>query len=407
MTCINMRKASILLALLLLMFGDTAVGYKSWNAGAMNRKSSRRSASITAQTRPTIPVIASNTQTISQYLDAESWKRPDIKGMADVILCIDGACRDIKHLTRRVLMDNLGGLHQGEQGQVVVNVQGETQRSLDVVANKIMRNAVCSSGNVAAFLSEEEDLPCLCPSAISTSDGSLREYTVVFDPLDGSSNIESGLPMGTIFGIYRNTPAEATTDAAALCSRKGEDLVAAGYCLYAAATHFVLTLRQGVHLFTLDDQTGQFHLSRSNMQLPSTGPICAFNTAYSGTWDTGITRFISDMHSNNLPGVNVESPKLRYVGALVADAHNVLMHGGVFGYPATATRPQGKLRQLYEANPLALLMEEAGGVAVGGAGRVLEAPVHSLHQRTPLYFGSRDMLSALQQNYLPAKEVGL
>jgi fructose-1,6-bisphosphatase I len=357
----------VVFVLLLLIFENTTVGFQHWTAGAVTQKFSRTSLAACTSKTTTGGSMAtlSGACTLGQFLSTESWKLPEFDGLADVLRCIEGACRDIKHLTRRVLIDNLDGLHREEQGEFAVNVQGEAQRSLDVVANRIMRNALCSSGNVAAFLSEEEELPCLCSNILRASHSNPPgEYTVVFDPLDGSSNIESGLSMGTICGIYKNTPEADMDDAAGLCSRTGDELVAAGYCLYAAATHLVLTLRRGVHLFTLDDLRGQFCLTRSNLQVPSAGSICAFNTAHSATWGAEIRRFVDDMQSNCLIGVSIDQPKSRYIGALVADAHNVLLHGGVFGYPATAARPRGKLRQQYEANPLALLMEEAGGLAV-------------------------------------------
>lgn len=224
------------------------------------------------------------------------------------------------------------------------------------------------------------------------------DYAAVFDPLDGSSNVDCGLPTGTVFGIYKKPPyGEADPDTTVM--QKGSSLVVAGYCLYAASTHIVLTLRTGLHMFTLDDVSGEFHLTRSNIRMPKSGPIYSFNDASIAEWDPpGVRNFLQDLKSQNLVGVDEsKKPTLRYMGALVADTHNIILNGGIFGYPATGKAPNGKLRLLYEAIPLSLIIEEAGGRSTNGRRRILDLQVPEIHARTPLFLGSADQVTALER----------
>lgn len=336
-----------------------------------------------------------NPVSLSQYLDLQTSYGNNDGSVHCVLNSMADACKDIAGLMRRVMLDRHDGFYRNEDGTEVLNTQGELQQKLDVISNQIMKAAVCKTGHVGLMISEEDEKPC-SNSEISQGAAPTGGYVAVFDPLDGSSNIDSGLPTGTIFGIYRS-PSTSAADLFATAMKPGKELVAAGYCLYSAATHLVITLRRGVFMFTLDDETNQFILTRSNLQIPSVGSLYTFNDAYSGSWSTGLTRFVQDFRSNAIPGVTLKKPSARYVGALVADAHNVLLHGGVFGYPALPSRPVGKLRLVYEANPLAALMEDAGGSASDGSRRILELGVHDIHQRTPLYFGSKDVVIALEE----------
>lgn len=246
------------------------------------------------------------------------------------------------------------------------------------------------------FLDLEDNEACLCSQVVDNQAFS-GPYAAVFDPLDGSSNIDSGLPTGTIFGVYRK-PKYGVSDPDTTVRQRGSNLVVAGYCLYAASTHIVLTMRTGLHMFTLDDVSGEFHLTRSNIKMPRTGPIYSINDANDKIWEPGMRHFLSDLKNKCLKGVTCDkSPTLRYMGALVADAHNIILNGGIFGYPGTIKAPKGKLRLLYEANPLALIIEEAGGWASNGRTRILELPITGLHDRTPLFLGSVEQVAALEK----------
>ena len=220
------------------------------------------------------------------------------------------------------------------------------------------------------------------------------DYAAVFDPLDGSSNIDSGLPTGTIFGVYKKPKygAGGPIDPMSMLKQKGSELVVAGYCLYSASTHIVITMRTGLHQFTLDDVSGEFFLTRSNVRVPRSGGIYSFNDANSESWPAYVNHFINDFKKP--PGRKTSA---RYMGALVADAHNILLNGGIFGYPGTAAKPEGKLRLLYEGNPMALIFEEAGGLASNGSLRVLDLPVEEIHQRVPFFLGSHDDVTMLEK----------
>ena len=355
-------------------------------------------------------------KTFKRFMQIEVWKQPSLEAMFPILCSIEMACRDINRLMRRISTDNLEGLHSSAAGVGSVNIQGEDQKKLDVIANRIMKVSLCCSKKISAVASEEDSVPSLC-SAVADNAAFSGDYAAVFDPLDGSSNIDSGLPTGTIFGVYRN-PAFGACDPLTTVTQKGTQLRVAGYCLYSAATHLVLTLGQGVHMFTLDDATGEFYLTRSNLRIPESGPIYSFNDAHSAHWEPAIGAFLSNLKINRgeTSDCRGRRPTARYMGALVADTHNILMNGGIFGYPAAVTsnscstssssssdsvsntdsHSNGKLRLLYEANPLAMVVEQAGGMASNGRERILDLPVASVHQRTPLFLGSPAQLRSLQ-----------
>lgn len=224
------------------------------------------------------------------------------------------------------------------------------------------------------------------------------EYAAVFDPLDGSSNIDPGLPTGTILGIFKNHPSYGSSDPTASVTQRGSELVAAAYCLYSSSTHLALTMRSGVHMFTLDDVSGEFYLTRANVRIPRTGPIYSFNDANDCEWDPAIQNFMVDLKSGKSPYLpSTKKRTARYAGSLVADLHNIIINGGIFGYPGTTSKPNGKLRLVYEANPMALLAEEAGGRASSGLRRILDIGVTEVHQRTPLFIGSAEEVAAVDK----------
>ena len=262
------------------------------------------------------------------------------------------------------------------------NVQGEHQQKLDVIANEIVVKAMDHGGRLCAMASEEE------ADVIPIPDGfKLGKYLLMFDPLDGSSNIDVNVPVGTIFSVVkkhsRNGPRGELKD----FLQPGRKQVAAGYVIYGSSTMLVYTTGQGAHGFTLDPSIGEFLLSHPDIRIPSTGRYLSVNDSYEPLWEPGVRTLM-----RRYRGIEGDRKPLnvRYVGSLVADFHRNLLGGGVFAYPANAKSPKGKLRLLYEANPLAFIVEQAGGAATDGRTRILDVTPTELHQRTPLYIGSKD-----------------
>jgi fructose-1,6-bisphosphatase I len=261
----------------------------------------------------------------------------------------------------------------------VQNVQGETVQKLDVLANQALLHCLGSRGNVAVMASEENEEPIMVER-----DPVNGKYVVVFDPLDGSSNIDVNVSVGTIFSILKR---EANADVLQPGSRQ----LAAGYVVYGSSTMLVYTTGNGVHGFTLDPMIGAFILSHENIKMPGRGSIYSVNEANADSFPEPYRRFLAQLRS----GQTGRTYSSRYIGSLVADFHRTLLKGGVFLYPPTKHYPGGKLRLLYEANPIAFLAEQAGGAASDGRGRILDIAPNSLHQRTPLLVGSREELDLL------------
>lgn len=274
----------------------------------------QRKESVLFSTKPEAQVTEK--KTFKRFMQIELWRQPELESLFPILCSLELACRDINRLMRRVSTDNLEG------GSATMNIQGEDQKKLDVIANRIMKVALCCSGKLSAVASEEEDELCLC-STVTDNAAFSGEYAAVFDPLDGSSNIDSGLPTGSIFGVYK-APRYGTnrTEPLSIVRQKGSELVVAGYCLYSASCHLVITMRTGVHMFTLDDVSGEFYLTRSNVRVPRSGGIYAFNDAYSEGWPAYVNYFISEHKS-----MAYKKPSARYMGALVADTHNILLNG--------------------------------------------------------------------------------
>ena len=251
-------------------------------------------------TSPTSPdnTVATEKITYKRFMQVELWRRPELESIYPVLCAIELACRDINRLMRRVSTDSLDGL-QGSS-----NIQGEDQKKLDVISNRIMKQTLCCSGKVSMVASEEEDEPTLC-SLVTDSNAFTGEYAAVFDPLDGSSNIDSGLPTGTIFGVHRD-PKFGPLDPSATIKQRGRQLVAAGYCLYSASCHLVITMKSGLHMFTLDDATGEFYLTRSNIRMPRSGDIYSFNDVHDKDWEPGIRAFYADLKGKRLTGLSKE-----------------------------------------------------------------------------------------------------
>ncbi|MEZ6197241.1 MAG: class 1 fructose-bisphosphatase [Planctomycetota bacterium] len=295
---------------------------------------------------------------------------------------ITKAARFIAAKVRRAgLVDILG-----EFG--TTNVQGETVQKLDIFANDVLIKSLTYRGNVGILASEENDEPVVLHES-----GAQGRYVVLFDPLDGSSNIDVNISVGTIFSILRRQDASfGQVDSLADVLQPGLKQVAAGYVIYGSSTVFVYTTGHGVHLFTLDPTTGAFILHRENLRMPDSGSIYSVNEANVGSFAPGVRAYLDHLKASQDPAYTS-----RYVGSFVADFHRTLLKGGIFMYPATAKSPSGKLRLMYEANPMALLAREAGGLATDGSADVLDIVPTSLHQRTPLYIGSRRQVEEVKE----------
>jgi fructose-1,6-bisphosphatase I len=257
------------------------------------------------------------------------------------------------------------------------NIHGEAVQRLDVLANQTLLSCLGDRGNVGILASEENEQP-----TVVLQDPQCGKYVVVFDPLDGSSNIDVNVSVGTIFSILkRDIEVGFARDPLMDVLQRGTRQVAAGYVLYSASTMLVFSTGDGVHCFTLDPAIGAYMLTQQGIQMPERGPYYSVNEANLTGFPPAYGQYLTQLRDEG-------SYSSRYVGSLVADFHRTLLKGGVFLYPPTVHYPNGKLRLLYEANPIAFLAEQAGGVATDGRRRILEVEPTSLHQRTPLAVGS-------------------
>jgi fructose-1,6-bisphosphatase I len=257
-----------------------------------------------------------------------------------------------------------------------LNTGGEQQQKLDVLANIRFTRALMKGGEVCALISEETE------SFVDLNNEG--KYVIAIDPLDGSSNIDVNVSIGTIFSIYRRKSVAGMPIQEEDILQKGSEQVAAGYILYGSSTMLVYTTGHGVNGFTYEASLGEYFLSHPDMQIPLNGKIYSINEGLSNSFEKGVTNYIQYCKDNNYTA--------RYIGSLVADFHRNLLKGGIYIYPATAKDPNGKLRLMYECNALAFIAEQAGGKATDGKNRILDLAPGSLHQRTPFYVGSRLMV---------------
>lgn len=268
------------------------------------------------------------------------------------------------------------------------NVQGEQQQKLDVFADEIVYRMCDHTGRLCAMASEEREEFIQIPERFRKG-----SYVLVYDPLDGSSNIDVNVSIGTIFGIFRTVDWDLRGRIEDVL-QPGRNMIGAGYVLYGASTMLVYSTGQGVHGFTLNPELGEFLLSHPNIRLPEPPAYYSVNSSYYRRWSPGVQKYL-----RWLQGQEGNDPQLssRYIGSLVADFHRNLLRGGVFCYPAETNKPSGKLRLLYEAAPLAFLVEQAGGYATDGRRSILEIEPDSIHQRTPLYIGNRSLVDRVEQ----------
>ena len=298
--------------------------------------------------------------------------------LSDIAVASKVVSKDVR---RAGLLENF----LGAEGST--NIQGEEQQKLDVIADNQFINMFKSGGEVCGIASEENDDFMPFESEFSKN----GKYVVLFDPLDGSSNIDVNVSIGTIFSIYRRkseTGSEATLED---MLQTGHDQVAAGYVLYGSSTMLVYTTGRGVNGFTLDPSIGEFCLSHPKMQMPNSGRIYAMNEGNINICEKGIKEYIETYCQQTLEG-HSRPYSGRYIGSLVADFHRNLIKGGIYIYPDTTTDPEGKLRLLYECNPLAFIAEQAGGLATTGRERVMAINPERLHQRVPFFVGSKEMV---------------
>lgn len=319
-------------------------------------------------------------KTLGQFIIEKQKDFPYSKGELSRLLRDIGIAAKIVH--REV---NKAGLVEilGDTGEI--NVQGEVVKKLDVFANNQFIAALKAGGECCAIASEENEeiIPIDTPASKNA------KYVVAFDPLDGSSNIDVNVSVGTIFSIYRRQSLSGPGQLEDFL-QPGTELVAAGYIIYGSSTMLMYTTGKGVNGFTLDPSIGEFCLSHPDIKTPKTGNIYSLNEGNHLHFPTGVKKYIKYCQEEDKATNRPYSS--RYIGSGVADFHRNLLKGGIFIYPSTSKSPKGKLRLLYECNPLAFIIEQAGGKATDGKNRIMELPITELHQRTPLFIGSPDLV---------------
>ncbi|SEP39596.1 class 1 fructose-bisphosphatase [Mucilaginibacter sp. OK283] len=324
-------------------------------------------------------------KTLGQFIIEKQKDFPYAKGELSRLL------RDLAIAAKIVNREiNKAGLASilGDSG--TVNVQGESQKKLDVYANEQFIAALRSGGECCMIVSEENDEHINIDSEISKN----AKYVVAIDPLDGSSNIDVNVGIGTIFSIYRRTSVSGAATVEDIL-QKGTSQVAAGYIIYGSSTMLVYTTGKGVNGFTLDPSIGEFCLSHPNLTIPESGTIYSINEGNYIHFPQGVKKYIKYCQEEDK---NTFRPYTsRYTGSMVADLHRNLIKGGIFIYPYTSASPKGKLRLVYECNPMAFIMEQAGGKASDGATRILDLEVYELHQRSPVFIGSRLMVEKAEE----------
>ena len=342
--------------------------------------------------------------TLTQYLIEQRRRFPGSKGDFNaLILDVALAC---KAIARAVAMGELGGLYGEHAAEVggAINVQGETQKKLDVLSNELFIRMNEWGGHLAGMASEEMTDPYQIPANHPRG-----KYMLVFDPLDGSSNIDVNVSVGSIFSVLR-APQDAIDSGRDLTEKDflqtGATQVAAGYALYGPTTMLVLTVGNGVAAFTLDPNLGEFMLTHSALKVPEDTQEFAINASNSRFWEPPIKRYVDECLAGK-SGPRAKDFNMRWIASMVAEAHRILMRGGVFMYPRDTKDPSkaGRLRLLYEANPIGMVMEQAGGRASTGEKPVLDVSPTSLHQRIGLVFGSRNEVERIERYHSEPVEI--
>uniref|UniRef100_A0A4W6FJA0 Fructose-1,6-bisphosphatase 1 n=1 Tax=Lates calcarifer TaxID=8187 RepID=A0A4W6FJA0_LATCA len=314
-----------------------------------------------------------NVVTVTRFVMEEGRKA---KGTGELTTLLNSLCTAVKAISSAVRKAGIAHLY-GIAGST--NVTGDQVKKLDILSNDLIINMIKSSFTSCVLVSEEND------EVIIVEPETRGKYIVCFDPLDGSSNIDCLVSIGTIFAIYKKTTDDEPSEKDAL--QPGRNLVAAGYALYGSATMIVLSTGQGVNGFMLDPAIGEFILVDRDVRIKKRGKIYSLNEGYAKHFDPAVTEYLQ---KKKFPQDGTEPYGARYIGSMVADVHRTLMYGGIFLYPGNVKSPKGKLRLLYECNPIAFLIEQAGGLATTGTQRILDVQPEALHQRVPFVVGSPD-----------------
>ncbi|WP_396441414.1 class 1 fructose-bisphosphatase [Limnohabitans sp.] len=329
---------------------------------------------------------------LSRYLVEQQRDKGHIP--ADLRLLLEVVARACKSISHAVNKGALGGVLGSADSE---NVQGEVQKKLDIIANEVLLEANEWGGHLAAMASEEMDSIYLVPNRYPQG-----EYLLLFDPLDGSSNIDVNVSIGTIFSVLKKTEgSQGVTEQDFL--QPGKNQVAAGYCVYGPQTTLVLTVGDGVAMFTLDREQGSFVLTQENVQVPADTQEFAINMSNMRHWDEPVRRYIDECLQGK-EGPRGKDFNMRWIASMVADVHRILTRGGVFMYPWDKREPHkaGKLRLMYEANPMSWLIEQAGGAATNGTERILDLQPSQLHQRVSVVLGSKKEVERVTQYHAKA-----
>jgi fructose-1,6-bisphosphatase I len=320
--------------------------------------------------------------TLDEFTIRETRRFPQATGeLSSLLRDIGLACKMVNKQVRKAGLVDILGKHGA------TNIQGEEQMKLDVYANETLINILKNSTDCAGIASEENDDHVCYEDTFSAN----SKYVVLFDPLDGSSNIDVNAPIGTIFAIYRRVSELGTACTKEDFIQPGNRLMAAGYVIYGSSTMMVYATKLGVNGFTLEPSIGEFCLSHPDMKCPENGKIYSLNQGNSNKYDDNLRAYINYCMEEDKQSGRPYSH--RYIGSMVADMHRTLIKGGIFIYPGDTSAPNGKLRLQYECNPMAFLIEAAGGKASYGAGNILDIVPTELHQRTPIFIGSKNMVN--------------
>ena len=313
--------------------------------------------------------VSGKRQTLNEFVTSASNGDAQYDGLDAVILAIAEGAREVQQQVQAATLADVLGV-TGE-----TNVQGEIVQRLDTASSDIFVDVLRNSGRVAVIGCEELERPVIA------GDDAEHAYMVLMDPLDGSSNIDVAVSIGSIFGIWRRNPSDPVTEDSLL--RPGREQVAATYVVYGSSTVLVTATRNSVQGFTLDPDTGSFAITHPDLRIPEECPYYSTNEGNFKSLDESTQRAVTSLR---------DTYSLRYVGSLVADFHRNLLKGGIFLYPADRNRPEGRLRLMYEANPLGFVAEQAGGAASTGRQRIMDIVPERLHQRTPLILGNKDVV---------------
>lgn len=317
---------------------------------------------------------------VQQHIMEQQETHPDASGQFSWLL--SGVIQATKIIAAKVRRAGLADILGSTGNQ---NIQGETVQRLDIFANDLMIKSLAYRGNAGILASEENDEPVIIHASPEYG-----KYIVLFDPLDGSSNIDVNVSIGTIFSILQRPAGDKTTlDPVAEILQPGTKQIAAGYVIYGPSTVLVYTTGSGVHMFTLEPSSGTYMLHREHVRMPEGGAIYSVNEANSTSFPVAVQNYLQEVKTSTSPTYTS-----RYVGSFVSDFHRTLLKGGIFMYPSTTMAPKGKLRLMYECNPMAFIAEQAGGMATDGRNRILDINPEALHQRAPLFIGSKREVTA-------------